>query len=149
PALAARLAAVLAVCSLQLGRHRAASPVPGDWPGQPKVQYGGYDRPPSLSEQSAQAVAPSGAVPAADIGWREFFRDPRLQALIELSLVNNRDLRIAVERVEEARAQYGVQRGSQWPSIGLGGEGTRQRVPANLNPQGRDTVGNTFQAGIG
>src|SRR5690606_6062712 len=148
-ALSACLAAVLAGCSLAPDYHRPASPVPGDWPAQPKVQYGGYDRATSLSEQSAQAVAPSGAVPAADIGWREFFRDPRLQALIELSLVNNRDLRIAVERVEEARAQYGVQRGSQWPSIGLGGEGTRQRVPANLSPQGRDTVGNTFQAGTG
>ena len=148
-ALSACVAAVLAGCSLAPDYHRPELPVPGDWPAQPKVQYGGYDQPTSLSEQSAQAVAPQGAVPAADIGWRDFFRDPRLQALIELSLANNRDLRVAVQRVEEARAQYGVQRGAQWPSIGAGIEGTRQRVPANMSPTGSDTVGNTFQAGIG
>ncbi|MBO9353479.1 efflux transporter outer membrane subunit [Bordetella petrii] len=148
-ALSACLAAMLAGCSLAPDYQRPESPVPGDWPAQPQVQYGSYDRPTSVGEQPAQAVAPAGAVPAADIGWREFFRDPRLQALIELSLLNNRDLRIAVQRVEEARAQYGVQRGAQWPSIGAGVEGTRQRLPANMSQTGESFVGNSFQAGIG
>ncbi|MCD0503085.1 efflux transporter outer membrane subunit [Bordetella petrii] len=145
------VAAMLAGCSLAPDYQRPESPVPGDWPTQPKVQYGADDRPTSLSEQPAQAVAPVGAVPTADLGWRDFFRDPRLQALIELSLVNNRDLRVAVQRVEEARAQYGVQRGAQWPTIGAGAEGTRQRTPANMRIGGEDSpsVANTYQAGIG
>ncbi|HYG44842.1 MAG TPA: efflux transporter outer membrane subunit [Bordetella sp.] len=149
--LSACVAAVLAGCSLAPDYKRPESPVPGDWPAQPKVQYGAYNQPTSLSEQPAQDVAPAGAVPAADIGWRDFFRDPRLQVLIELSLVNNRDLRVAVQRVEEARAQYGIQRGAQWPSIGAGIEGTRQRTPADMRLGGDDapSVTNSYQAGIG
>ena len=79
---------------------------------------------------------PQEGQPTADLGWREFFRDPRLQSLIELSLANNRDLRVAVERVEEARAQYGIQRGAQWPSIGAGIQGQRQHLPQNMRQPG-------------
>ena len=40
----------------------------------------------------------------ADVGWRDFFTDPLLQRLIEMSLANNRDLRVAALNVEAARA---------------------------------------------
>jgi len=145
------LAALLGGCSLAPDYHRPESPVPGDWPTQPKVQFGSAAGQVTLSEQPASAVAPASTVPAADIGWREFFRDPRLQALIELALANNRDLRVAVESVEEARAQYGVQRGAQWPSIGAGIEGTRQRMPPNMRVGGEDSpsVSSSYQAGVG
>ena len=36
----------------------------------------------------------------ADVGWRDFFTDPLLQRLIEMSLANNRDLRVAALNVE-------------------------------------------------
>ena len=62
-------------------------------------------------EVPALPVSPSyGADAAQDgaraeaIGWRDYFTDPPLRALIGLALDNNRDLRIAVLRVEEARA---------------------------------------------
>jgi multidrug efflux system outer membrane protein len=51
----------------------------------------------------------------ADIDWRDFFDDPRLQQLIGLALENNRDLRIAALRVEQARAQYRIQRAELFP----------------------------------
>lgn len=150
-ALSVCMVAVLGGCSLAPDYHRPESPVPGDWPTQPKVQLGAAAGQVSLSSQSASVVAPEGAVPAADIGWREFFRDPRLQDLIELALVNNRNLRVAVENVEAARAQYGVQRGSQWPSIGAGIQGSRQRMPPNMRVGGADapSVSSSYQAGIG
>ncbi|MVW80254.1 efflux transporter outer membrane subunit [Bordetella sp. 02P26C-1] len=149
-ALSVWVASFLAGCSLAPDYHRPESPVPLDWPAQPKVQFNKATGDISLSGQSAQTVAPASTVPAADIGWREFFRDPRLQALIELALVNNRDLRVAVESVEEARAQYGIQRGAQWPTIGAGVEGTRQRMPANMRVGGEaaPSVSNSFQGGL-
>ena len=58
------------------------------------------------------------AVPAADIGWREFFRDPRLQRLIELALTNNPDLRVAMLNVDQTRALYRVQRAALVPTAG-------------------------------
>ncbi len=101
--------------------------------------------------QPAAALAPPSEVAAADIGWRDFFRDPRLQALIALSLQNNRDLRVAVQRVDEARAQWGVQRGQLFPSIGAGIQGTRQRLPPDLRPGGADSpsISSQYQAGLG
>jgi len=150
-ALSVCLAGILAGCSLAPDYHRPESPVPVDWPSQPKIQLGAAAGDVSLSSQASTNVAPGAQIPAADIGWREFFRDPRLQELIELSLVNNRNLRIAVESVEAARAQYGVQRGSQWPSIGVGGQGTRQRLPANMRAGGENapSISSSYQAGVG
>lgn len=54
---------------------------------------------------------------AADIGWRRFYTDPKLAALIEQALANNRDLRVAVLNVEKARALYRIQRADRLPSI--------------------------------
>ena len=56
-----------------------------------------------------------------DIGWREFFADPKLEELIGRALANNRDLRVAVLNVERARAQYHVQRADRVPSLGVNG----------------------------
>ena len=148
-ALSAFVAVALAGCSLAPDYKRPDAPVSGNWPDQPKVQYGAYANPMTLGTQPASAVAPQAGTPAADLGWREFFHDPRLQRLIELALVNNRDLRVAVQRVEEARAQYGVQRGAQWPSIGAGIQGQRQRFPENMRQPGAGSVTSSYQAGIG
>jgi multidrug efflux system outer membrane protein len=61
--------------------------------------------------------ASEGAKSATEIGWREFFSDPRLQQLIAQSLEHNRDLRIAAARVEEARALYGIQKADSVPTV--------------------------------
>lgn len=146
-ALSLCVASLLAGCSLAPEYQRPESPVPLDWPAQPKVEFDRGVGEVSLAGQSAQTVAPASSVPAADIGWREFFRDARLQALIELALENNRDLRVAIESVEEARAQYGIQRGEQWPTIGAAVDGTRQRMPSNMRVGGAEapSVTNSFR----
>lgn len=58
-----------------------------------------------------------GGARATALGWRQFFADPRLVRLIDAALVNNRDLRISVERIEEARGQYRIQRADLLPTI--------------------------------
>ncbi|GFZ93999.1 multidrug transporter [Dyella caseinilytica] len=62
--------------------------------------------------------------------WHAFFRDPVLQRLIDIALINNRDLRIAAAKMEEARADYGETRASLFPEIDLQGYAGRQRLPA-------------------
>ncbi len=60
------------------------------------------------------------AGPAAqEIGWRDFFTDPKLAGLIALALENNRDARVALLNVERARAQYRVARADLWPFLNL------------------------------
>jgi len=82
---------------------------------------------PAIPAQWPATSADSGAatVEVADIGWRDFFSDPRLQSLIDQSLANNRDLRVAVLNVEKARAQYRIQRADRVPAIAAQGQMTR------------------------
>ncbi|CAJ9261555.1 RND efflux system outer membrane lipoprotein [Burkholderia pseudomallei] len=63
--------------------------------------------------------------------WRAYFTDPALRALIDAALANNRDLRIATLRIQEARGLYGVARADRLPSIdgSLGYERTRLYDP--------------------
>ena len=65
---------------------------------------------------------------AADIEWREFFKEPRLRRLLEIALENNRDLRRAVLQVEKSRAQYRVTRSSLLPSADARAEMTRSET---------------------
>ncbi|HHU95191.1 MAG TPA: efflux transporter outer membrane subunit [Alcaligenaceae bacterium] len=85
------------------------------------------------------------------LGWREFFTDAHLQGLIELALLNNRDIRIAIDRIEEARAQYGIAQSDQFPVLGVGGTGQVTRNPSDLRAGGPDapSVSRFFQAGVG
>ena len=65
--------------------------------------------------------------------WWKTFQDPKLDALIELSLKNNRDLQAAQARVEEARAQLGISKGEALPWLNLGGTYGRYEAPQGVN----------------
>jgi len=88
-------------------------------------------------------------VRAANLGWQDHFADPRLQGLIAQALQNNRDLRIAVLRVQEAAATYGIRRADRYPTLGLGLDASRGRVPGDLNPSGRPVTASQYQVGLG
>lgn len=91
------IAFFLSACA-QTELQRPVAPVPAKW---------------------AQAGQLPG-VNSAATHWRAFFTDLRLRALVEAALENNRDLRMAVGRVQEARAQYGVVRADRVPTVSLG-----------------------------
>ncbi len=55
---------------------------------------------------------------ASGQGWRDVIRDARLQRVLQQTLDNNRDLRVAVLNVERARAQYRIQRAERLPALG-------------------------------
>ena len=99
-----------------------------------------YQRP----EAPVASVYPSSAEKtsaksAVDIGWREFFRDARLQALIATALEHNRDLKIAVLRIEEARALYNIQWADRLPNLNATATGSRGRTPADMPGAGINT----------
>ena len=103
-----------------------------------------YERPPAPTPQAhALADGTAAAKAAADIDWHDYFTDPRLQQLIDTALANNRDLRVAMLNVEQARAQFQIQRANQYPTLNAIASGTRQ--PSIVNGQ----YGNQFQAGVG
>jgi multidrug efflux system outer membrane protein len=111
---------------------------------------------PALAVDNAWPIAAANtgsAVTAADLGWREVFVDPRLQGVIDLSLSNNRDLRVAVLNIERARAQYRVQRAALLPGVDATATGTRGRSSTSQTlavpgaPIDRDVE--SYTAGVG
>jgi multidrug efflux system outer membrane protein len=67
----------------------------------------------------------------ADLKWFEVFQDAQLQSLIRTALAQNYDLRDAVTRVEEARANLGVTRSNQFPQVGASGDLEITRLSRN------------------
>lgn len=86
---------------------------------------------PALPIAAVYADGTDTAGNAADLGWRQMFGDPRLQALIATALDNNRDLRIAVLNMEAVRAQYGIERSALLPQVDANLRSGRERTPAN------------------
>jgi multidrug efflux system outer membrane protein len=90
-----------------------------------------YQRPLLKTPENFRAPDPLPAPQAtslADLKWWEVFKDEKLQDLIRAALVANYDLRDAVVRVEEARANLGVTRSNQFPQIGATGAGDITRL---------------------
>lgn len=113
-------AAILAGCTLIPAYHRPPLPVPNRWPAEA----------PAGTAAPAPRAGAAG-LPAAEIGWQEFFTDPRLKRLIAIALKNNRNLRIAVLNVEASQAQFRLQRAPLFPSISASGAGLIERLPRN------------------
>ncbi len=89
------------------------------------------------------------ATPTAALTWQRYFADPQLRALIATALENNRDLRAAMLRVDEARAKYAIQRADQFPTLGVQADGSRARVPGDLNLTGQPVISSQYQVGAG
>jgi NodT family efflux transporter outer membrane factor (OMF) lipoprotein len=78
-----------------------------------------YKRPQfALPDQFRNApAAGSSAESVADTKWFDLFEDDTIKQLVTLALERNFDLRIAAERVQEARAQYGITRANLLPTL--------------------------------
>ncbi len=109
-----------------------------------------YERPPApVSDRWLGTNPAAGSTnAAAGLPWRDFFDDPQLQALIRLALQNNRDLRIAALRVEQARAQYRIQRSVLFP--GVQGEAglSRQKSSGTVSEFNGGTVRSVYYADV-
>lgn len=108
--------------------------------------------PPSWPVGDAYLRQNEAALPS--VSYRDIFRDPRLQALIEQALVNNRDLRIAAANIAAARGAYRAQRGQQFPTVTAGAGATAQRGGAQAAAIPGGTAGGPrtfeiYQADVG
>ena len=102
------LTAVLSACSMAPDYQRPPLPVENSFPGEP-------------------AKVANLKVKASEIGWKQYFQDPRLQEYITASLDNNRDLRIAMLNVEQARLAYNITISDRLPGINAQGGYSRKQ----------------------
>lgn len=123
---------VLSGCSLIPDYQQPEAPVAAQFPQGPAY---------------SSAQAPSQA--AAEQGWKQFFHDPALQQLIQVALVNNRDLRVAALNIDAFAAQYRIQRADLFPAVGVNGSGSRQRVPARASQTGESNITSSYSATLG
>ncbi|HJS56787.1 MAG TPA: efflux transporter outer membrane subunit [Vicinamibacteria bacterium] len=86
-----------------------------------------YKRPAVPTPPSWREIPVAEATSLANTIWWELFDDPQLQELIKVALGENKDLKIAVERIEEARARYGFTKADVWPKVDLSGTAGRIR----------------------
>ena len=93
--------------------------------------YKAYDRPETIDTSGLYrdpvSVTDTLAADTTNMGnlsWKEVFRDPKLQALIEEGLANNVDMQAAVLRVEEAKTLLTAARLSFLPSLNLAPQGS-------------------------
>jgi multidrug efflux system outer membrane protein len=115
----------LGACSLEPKYVRPEPPVPPSWPvGDAYLRQ-------------TEATLPA-------ITYRDVFRDPRLQSLVERALVNNQDLAIAAANVASARALYRVQRANLLPQIDAGA-----RTTVNQNGNNNSGTNTNYTATVG
>jgi multidrug efflux system outer membrane protein len=120
------LALALASCSLNPSYERPEAPIPSAYP---------YPASSETAESTAQRD-----------DWRQQFTDPGLQKLIEAALKNNRDLRIAALRMDEARALYGIQSAARFPSVNASGTYSRGQHIDQVS--GRQITADQYQAAV-
>lgn len=123
----------LAGCAVGPNYRRPKVAVPQQWTVEPA--RGTTTKPPATDE------------------WWSSFNDPELNSLVARAVERNLDLKLAVERVQEARAARGVAHSGYFPSIDSSTSATRnrQRVIAPVTPGSVKPVPvefNDFQGGL-
>lgn len=108
------LATLLAGCALGPDYRRPDVPTPVAW-----RDTGPQAEPASL----------------ADVAWWQLFQDEELKGLIRTALEANKDLRIAVTRVDQARAMAGITRADQYPRVQAGASATTNRASDTVRPR--------------
>ena len=99
-----------------------------------------YERPGAPVADAFPGGAGSGLA-ASEITWQDFYADARLRRLIEISLADNRDLRVAVLAIEQSRAQYQIRRADELPTVNAAASATRQ-------PGANGSIGSTYLVGL-
>jgi len=127
--LIAGMAIFLCGCPRPQTYQRPEPPVPAVWP----------------------ASAPDQAVgPVADqVEWRDFFADRRLQSVIDMTLANNRDLRMARLNVERVENLYRIQRTERYPIVSAAANGQFYRVPGNMTSSGEAETITQYDISLG
>ncbi len=121
----------LAGCASGPDYVRPDAPVPAQWPVTSKAP------------EAAKQVPVRSELP----GWRAFYTDQRLQALIAQALDNNRDLRIATARIAETKALYGIRHAERLPAVELGTSRNASLTPADISGLGRQVSAQRYDVG--
>src|SRR3979490_468783 len=92
-----------------------------------------YQRPPIKTPdefRGAEPTSPADTNSIGDLKWFEVFQDEALQKLVRTAMDQNYDLRLAVARINAARANVGLARSNQFPQFNASADLTTTRTSA-------------------
>jgi len=98
-----------------------------------------YQRP-TVETPLAYDYAEAQALETAALEWWKQLDDPVLDALIEKSLAQNKDLGVAAARVEEFHGRLMTTRSGLFPQLGAGASAGRSRTPATSATPGFEST---------
>jgi HAE1 family hydrophobic/amphiphilic exporter-1 len=99
-----------------------------------------YTRPDAPVPATFEFATSAQAETTPLVPWREHFTDPRLQAVIETTLANNRDLRVAALNIQKAQAFYKIQRSELTPAFGIRATDSSSRLPGTFTESGNAEI---------
>jgi multidrug efflux system outer membrane protein len=108
-----------------------------------------YKRPSVAEPGTFRGQAAAEAASLADAPWWEVFQDPILKYLVQQALRANYDVKIAVARVQEARANFRVARSDLYPSFDYGAGVSRSKITPGVqgSPGGPAPTASNFYYG--
>jgi multidrug efflux system outer membrane protein len=118
-------------CAVGPNYKRPAVTVPDPYRGLP-------------SDQSGKADTAS----FGDQKWWDVFQDDALKSLIRTALQQNYDVRIAAARILEARAQLGIARADQLPSVGANAAAVNERIARSVSLPAIETSANQLSLSL-
>ena len=100
---------------------------------------------PTTAQQDFQgATSPAVSTAAAQDRWWRLYNDPLLDRLVEDALAANTDIRVAVVRIDKARAQLRGARSDRLPQTDIGASAAlRSHVRTRNSPFSTDGITNT------
>ncbi|WP_141678334.1 efflux transporter outer membrane subunit [Pseudomonas sp. AU12215] len=107
-----------------------------------------YERPEAPVASSWNSPAAKTGQAASNLDWQTFIVDSELRNLVGVALDNNRSLRQTLLDIEQARAQYRIQRADRVPGLNAAANGNRQRLPGDLSNTGSSAVSSSYQVGL-
>ena len=93
-----------------------------------------YEAPAITAPEAWRTAAPDNAASIANQPWWEVFQDEELRILIQVALEENKDLQMALARLDQARAAIGVTDAAFLPSVDYSGGYQRTRSHTASNP---------------
>lgn len=119
-------------CSFVPEYKQPAMPVADTWP-----------------DQLPASEAGSGQT-AANIAFQDYFKSQTLQQVIAMALENNRDLKVALLNIEQAKAAYQIKKSDELPVIAGSTGLSREGIPEDSSLDGKAYTSDTFMSvGLG
>jgi multidrug efflux system outer membrane protein len=109
-----------------------------------------YERPDVKTPDTfrgSEAVAPTDANSIGDLKWFDVFKDEQLRKLVHTAMAQNYDLRLAVARINTARANLGLARSNQFPQFDVGADLTTTRTSGNSGASASGQAGRNRSVG--